>query len=145
MVHGIPLWNIASEGQKKMKTRPIFQKQSLLSSLVRTATSMRMKSRRKAFGKKASVWADVPWRPKQNIRYIEVHSLSRVWNGWEMYCFEYSNSRLATKKKPVLHKQYGCGGTSVRRHGKEDAQVTKRRRGLHCCYYEMWDWFPLFY
>ena len=65
MVHGIPLWNIASEGQKMMKTRPIFQKQSLLTSVVRTATSIKMKSWRKAFGKKASVWADVPWRPKQ--------------------------------------------------------------------------------
>ena len=47
---------------------------------------------------------------------------------------------LASKKKPVLHKQYGCGGTSIRRHGKEDAQVAERRCGLPCCYYEMWDW-----
>ena len=51
---------------------------------------------------------------------------------------------LASKKKPVLHKQYGCGGTSIRRHGKEDAQVTERRRGLPCCYYKIWDWLPLY-
>ena len=47
---------------------------------------------------------------------------------------------LASKKKPVLHKQYGCGGTSIRRHGKEDAQVAERRCGLPYCYYEMLDW-----
>lgn len=47
---------------------------------------------------------------------------------------------LASKKKPVLHKQYECGGTSIRRHGKEDAQVAERRRGLPCCCYKMWDW-----
>lgn len=99
---------------------------------------MRMKLWRKAFGKKASVLADASWRPKQDIRYIEVHSLSGVWNGWEM-CFEYS-ILLASKKKPVLHKQYGCGGTSIRRHGKEYAQVAERRSGLPCCYYKMWDW-----
>ena len=49
-----------------------------------------------------------------------------------MCFYEYSNNRLASKKKPVLHKQYGCGGTTVRRHGKEDAQVTERRSGLPC-------------
>ena len=102
-----------------------------------------MKSWRKAFGEKASVWAEVRGDQNKHIRYIEVHSLSGVWKGWKMRFYEYSII-LASKKKPVLHKQYGCGGTSVRRHGKEDAQVTERRRGLHCCYYEMWDWLPLY-
>ena len=139
------LKNITYEWQKKMKTRPIFFLQSLLSLLVRVATSMCwMKSRRKAFGKKASVWADAPWRSKQEHQIYRSPFTKRSVERHQKMCrYEYLNSRLASKKKPVLHKQYGCGGTSIRRHGKEDAQVTERRRGLPCCCWKMWSWVPL--
>ena len=67
----------------------------------------------------------------KNIRYIEVHSLSRVWNIIRK-CLLWILHPFSIKEKACSPQTIWCGGTSVRRHGKEDAQVTERRSGLPC-------------
>ena len=89
--------------------------------------------------KRQAYWRMLRGNQNKDIRYIEVHSLSGVWNIIENVKVMNTPSFLHQRKTLFFTNNMG-GETSIRRYGKEDAQVTERRRGLPCSFWKMWNW-----